>query len=93
MAEYANPTAQLEEEILAGTIEHPANPVLDWQISHCHVHKNKFTKQRRPVKPSDDSGDPRTIDGIAAMVMGLKVEQLEASLKLDFYESNELEVM
>jgi len=71
MAEYANPTAQLEEEILAGILEHPRHPVLDWQVGHCHVHKNKFTKQRRPVKPSDDSGDPRTIDGVAALVMGI----------------------
>lgn len=93
MSEFAHPTAQLEEEILAGIIEHPNNPILNWQFSHCHVYKNRFTKKRRPVKPSEDSSDPRTIDGVAALTMGMRVELIEPEQTLDYYDTNELEVI
>lgn len=70
MSCYAAPTEMFEEEVLSGVLAHPEHPVLTWQALHCHVQRNKFTEHKRPVKPSDDTTDPRTVDGVQAAVMG-----------------------
>lgn len=70
MNAYAAPCDAFESEVLSGTLLHPRHPILDWQAGHAHVYRNKFTKHKRPVKPDDDHNSLRTIDGIAATVMG-----------------------
>lgn len=48
---------------------HPANPCLDWQIKHCQVDEDK-QRYKRPVKPA--SGEHKKIDGLVALVMGIR---------------------
>ena len=79
---YSAPTDQFEQDVLDCTIAHPAHPILDWQVGHCHVYRNKFTKMKRPIKPSEDSKDPRTIDGVAAAVMGY-VRALQDAIEVE----------
>ena len=91
LAEYAAPTEEFESEVLDGTLRHPRHEVLDWQASHCHVYRNRGTKQKRPVRPNEKNYlDPRTIDGVAALVMcyGFPVEESS----LDYYDSHPLEM-
>ena len=68
---FAPVTEAFEAEVLEGKVMHPGHPVLDWQISHCHVYRHKSSRQKRPVRPNEKNWrDPRTIDGVVAAVMG-----------------------
>ncbi len=67
---FAEPTAVFERLVISGGLEHPDNPVLNWQAGHVNV-KSDANKNLRPVKPKH--GDKRTIDGIVAAIMGLGI--------------------
>lgn len=65
---FAEPTAEFERRVVAGSMRHNGHPVMAWQASHCQV-KSDANKNIRPVKRKH--GDPKTIDGIVGGVMGL----------------------
>jgi phage terminase large subunit-like protein len=65
---FAEPTAAFERLVIAGDIEHNANPVLDWQMGNVNV-KRDVNNNIRPVKPPD--GEHRKIDGAVSSIMAL----------------------
>jgi phage terminase large subunit-like protein len=72
--QFAGPTAEYERLILNGQLLHNDNPVLTWQAGHCTV-KSDLNNNKRPVKPKH--GDIRTIDGIVAGIMALRLVMAE----------------
>jgi len=64
----AAPCKEFEERILAGTIEHGNNPVLNWMAANVTV-KQDESANYRPVKPGKNS--PLKIDGIVVTLMCL----------------------
>jgi phage terminase large subunit-like protein len=83
--EYAAPTDVFDQEVLDGVIEHPDHPVLNWQISHVHIYHGRLDKKlKRPVRPVADGSDPRTIDGVVAMVMGIGGQLTEEPQGISF---------
>lgn len=67
---FAAPTAEYERLVVDGKLLHNGNDVLTWQAGHCCV-KSDLNRNIRPVKP--EHGDIRTIDGLAAGVMALRL--------------------
>ena len=67
--EFAAPTSEFERLLLAKEIEHPNNPVLNWQAGHVIAPQNPRTKIKRAQKPKASSH--LTVDGIVASIMGL----------------------
>jgi phage terminase large subunit-like protein len=65
---FASATAEYERLIIAGKLQHPSHPILNWQAGHVQV-KTDANHNKRPVKASAD--DPKKIDGIVAGVMAL----------------------
>lgn len=63
---FLEPLALFEAGIIAGTIEHPNNTCLNWQVRNAH-------KNRRGMldKPPDE--DHKKIDGVVAAVMALGI--------------------
>ena len=68
--QFAAPTAEYERLLVNGKLLHNGNDVLTWQAGHCCV-KSDLNHNIRPVKP--EHGDIRTIDGIVAGVMALRL--------------------
>lgn len=68
--EYAAPTKEFEQLVQNGLILHPNNRVLTWQASLCEVEADK-NQYIRPVKPNTRQTG-KSIDGIAASIMGLR---------------------
>lgn len=67
---YAGPMDDFEGLLNEGRLKHDGNPVLAWQAGHVGT-KDAINGGRRPVKPGDQKGDCRTIDGIVASIMSL----------------------
>lgn len=67
----APPTADFERLIVEGKLQHNGHPVLTWQVGHAHVIRRATSQAKRVVKPSRQSHDPRTIDGIVGAIMAL----------------------
>jgi len=86
MMQFAGPTAEYERLIIAGDLRHNGNPVLTWQAGHCTIKVNA-NKDKRPIKP--EHGDIRSIDGIVAGVMALRLEMTEGQA-VSAYETQSL---
>lgn len=71
ITQFAGPTAEYERLVISGRLRHNKNPLLTWQAGHCMV-KVDPNNNKRPVKPKH--GDIRTIDGIVAGIMALRLE-------------------
>lgn len=56
---------EYERRVIAGLIQHPGNPVLDWQAGHVEVRTDP-NRNIMPHKPESSTG--KTIDGIAGSV-------------------------
>lgn len=54
---------EFERRLNAGLIQHPGNAVMDWQVGHCEVKRDR-NQNIAPQKPNPHSG--KNIDGIAA---------------------------
>jgi phage terminase large subunit-like protein len=65
---FTGPAKEFERRILNGTLSHPANPVLTWQVGHCLVYTDP-NGNIRPVRR--ETTDHRTIDGIVATLMSV----------------------
>lgn len=87
MMQLAGPTAEYERLVISGKLRHNGNPVLTWQIGHTCV-KADLNNNRRPVKPKH--GDIRTIDGVMAGVMALRMEMTNQTEPSDYEESGSL---
>jgi len=68
--QFAAPTAEYERLVVDGKLLHNGNDVLTWQAGHCCV-KSDLNTNLRPVKPKH--GDIRTIDGLVAGIMALRL--------------------
>lgn len=64
---FARPTAEFESLIIGRKLHHNGHPILTWQVGH--VQTKEAGGLMRPVRPL--RGDPRTIDGVVALVMAL----------------------
>lgn len=62
------PTDDFERLVIAGKLHHNGHPVLSWQVGHVKAKKGP-SGVKRLLKPAVN--DVRTIDGLAAAVMGL----------------------
>ena len=60
------PSSKMEELILAGTLEHGANPVLTWMADNVVITESPSGA----IKP-DKSKSKKKIDGIVASIMGI----------------------
>jgi phage terminase large subunit-like protein len=69
-AEYTGPTKEFEQMVQNGMILHPDNRVFNWQASLCEVVAD-VNQYIRPVKPNTRQTG-KSIDGIAAAIMGLR---------------------
>jgi phage terminase large subunit-like protein len=56
---------EFERRLLAGLIQHPGNMVMDWQVGHCEVKRDR-NQNIAPMKPLPHSG--KNIDGVAAAI-------------------------
>lgn len=54
---------EFERRLNAGLVQHPGNLVMDWQVGHCEVKRDR-NQNIAPQKPAPYSG--KNIDGIAA---------------------------
>ncbi len=54
---------EFERRLRAGSIQHPGNLVMDWQIGHCEVIRDR-NNNIAPKKPDPNSA--KNIDGVAA---------------------------
>lgn len=81
---FNDPTVTLEEDVTAGTLVHPANPVLDWMASNVEV-KNDTAGNIKPIKP--DRKDARKIDGIVALIMAIGTSLTAPEQKPSVYET------
>lgn len=72
--QFAGPTAEYERLIINQKLLHDGNPVLTWQAGNVTV-KSDLNNNKRPVKPKQ--GDIRTIDGIVAGIMALRLAMAE----------------
>lgn len=68
--QFAAPTAEYERLVVDNKLLHNGNDVLTWQAGHCMV-KSDLNANIRPVKPKP--GDIRTIDGMVAGIMALRL--------------------
>lgn len=73
--QFAAPTAEYERLVRSNRLLHNGNPVLTWQAGHCVV-KSDLNNNIRPVKPKH--GDIRTIDGLVAGIMALRLVMVES---------------
>jgi phage terminase large subunit-like protein len=58
---------QVENMVLAGTLRHDNNPVMNWMISNLVVKVSKFNELRQPTKDRPEN----KIDGAIALLMAL----------------------
>jgi phage terminase large subunit-like protein len=56
------PACEFERRVKAGHVQHPGNAVMDWQIGHCQVVRDR-NQNIAPQKPDGNTG--KNIDGIA----------------------------
>lgn len=68
--QFAAPTAAFEKHIIAHTLRHMDQAVMNWQVGHVEVYQDA-SQNKRPVKPDMRKDDHRKIDGIVASVMAL----------------------
>jgi phage terminase large subunit-like protein len=87
----AGPTSEYEKLLKNDRLKHPDNSVFNWQAGHVHI--QQYTQgEYRPVKPSKNKDDYRTIDGIVAAVMGLAAARAVKPSISRYYEDHEVEV-
>ncbi len=72
--QFAAPTAEYERLIINRELLHNGNDLLSWQAEHCCV-KSDLNANIRPIKP--EHGDIRTIDGMVAGIMALRLVMVE----------------
>lgn len=82
--QFAGPTAEYERLVMLNRLEHNGNPVLTWQAGHTCV-KCDINKNKRPVK--NKAGDIRTIDGIVAGIMALRLQMSNAVEPSDYEDT------
>jgi phage terminase large subunit-like protein len=68
---FATPTLDFERGVGSGTLRHDGNPVLTWQVGHAKAYTRPASRIKRVFRPSNSDGDPRTVDGVIAGIMGL----------------------
>ena len=71
-SDMAGPTDFFKKKILAQTIAHNGNPVMNWMISCTELKKNKQGKTM-PKKPNREKSDDR-IEGVVASIIALGKE-------------------
>jgi phage terminase large subunit-like protein len=70
--QYASPTAFYETLVTNGKLLHDGNDLLAWQAGHCCIKDDlSGNNNKRPIKPKPK--DIRTIDGIVAGIMALRL--------------------
>lgn len=57
-----------ERRLKAGMIQHPDNLVMNWQVGHCEVRRDRLNNIA-PEKPKEGTG--KNIDGVAALLDGM----------------------
>lgn len=62
----SGPCKEIERRVLAGTIRHDGNPVMDWMVRNCVVDTDPFGN----VKPNKKKSRQK-IDGVSAMAMAV----------------------
>jgi phage terminase large subunit-like protein len=56
---------EFERRVKEGSIQHPGNAVMSWQVGHCQVRRDR-NQNIAPEKPDGNTG--KNIDGIAAIL-------------------------
>jgi phage terminase large subunit-like protein len=85
---YTAPTKELDAMLMAETLDHGNNPVLDWMAANLHVQTDK-NENRMPTKRHSIG----RIDGIVALIMAIGRSMAEDSTRnIDGYLSNPLAV-
>jgi len=59
------PACEFERLVKSGSVHHPGNAVLDWQVGHCEVTRDR-NQNIAPKKPAGATA--KNIDGIAAIL-------------------------
>ncbi len=65
------PCKETERCVIAGTLDHGNNPVMDWMISNVEV-QTDVNGNIRPVRPEHNSGSKK-IDGVMSLVFMIAV--------------------
>lgn len=85
MASLSEPSKTLEACVIDGTLDHGADPVLEWMAENVTV-KTDDNGNIKPVKP-DHAGSSKRIDGIVAAIMSISMAQLTEPKKPSIYET------
>lgn len=62
------PCCEFEKRVKSGEVQHPNNAVMNWQVQHCEVHRDR-NQNIAPKKPAGGTG--KNIDGVAAVLDGM----------------------
>lgn len=71
---FTGPCKEFERRIIAGTMTHSDNPILNWQAAHALIYTDP-SGNIRPIRRHKN--DHRTIDGVIASVMSTAQTMLE----------------
>lgn len=82
---FAEPLAIFEAGVISRRIEHPGNPVLDWQAGNATLGRNGML-----FKPLNEI--KKKIDGIVAAVMAVGRASTSGGPSHSYYDSNPLEI-
>ena len=84
---FTQPLLQVENMVLAGQLQHDANPVMTWMVSNLVVKVSKFNELRAPTKERPEN----KIDGPIAMLMALGRALASQAETPSFWETMETE--
>ncbi len=63
---FTGPAKEWERRVSVGLVQHPGNPVMDWQVGHCETWSDG-NNNIKPIKPKPMSG--KCVDGVVSGVM------------------------
>lgn len=79
-----------ERRLKAGMIQHPDNQVMNWQVGHCEVRRDRLNNIA-PEKPHPSSA--KNIDGVAALLDGMAGVLEPTESPITVYETRRLDVI